>query len=91
MKTNFRKAVCLVLAVCLAMLGSCAFAAAIDMTVFEENEDVVVTWDEMDGTAQAQPADLLSPCLFRTALQSVTARCVRAWDMTAMRTLCGSL
>lgn len=59
MKMNLRKAVCLVLAVCLAMLGSCAFAAAIDMTVFEENEDVEVTWDEMDGTAQVQPADLL--------------------------------
>ena len=43
MKMNLRKAVCLVLAVCLAMLGSCAFAAAIDMTVFEEDEDVVVT------------------------------------------------
>lgn len=60
MKMNLRKAVCLVLAVCLAMLGSCALAAAIDMTVFEENEDVVVTWDEMDGTAQVTPADLLS-------------------------------
>lgn len=60
MKTNFRKAVCPALAVCLAMIGSCAFAAAIDMTVFEENEDVVVTWDEMDGTAQVRPADLLS-------------------------------
>lgn len=60
MKMNLRKAVCLVLAVCLAMLGSCAFAAAIDMTVFEENEDVEVTWDEMDGTAQVQPADFLS-------------------------------
>ena len=60
MKTNFRKAVCPALAVCLAMIGSCAFAAAIDMTVFEENEDVVITWDEMDGTAQVRPADLLS-------------------------------
>lgn len=60
MKTNLRKAMCLALAVCLAMIGSCAFAAAIDMTVFEENEDVVVTWDEMDGTAQVKPADILS-------------------------------
>lgn len=60
MKMNLRKAVCLVLAVCLAMLGSCAFAAAIDMTVFEENEDVEVTWDEMVGTAQVKPADLFS-------------------------------
>ena len=60
MKTNLRKAMCLALAVCLAMLGSCAFAAAIDMTVFEENEDVEVTWDEMDGTAQVTPADILS-------------------------------
>lgn len=60
MKMNLRKAVCLVLAACLAMLGSCAFAAAIDMTVFEENEDVEVTWDEMDGTAQVTPTDFLS-------------------------------